>query len=440
MFSKNLTIPALKAIYQATILENPYIPFFPTDKQFKFLLNFEKEILYGGAAGGGKSVALLMAALMFAEVPGYKALVLRRTYPQLSLPGALIDLAHTWLSETDAKWNDKDKKWVFPSGASLHFGFLRTEQDKYRYQGSAYHYVAFDELTQFTESQYTYLFSRNRKIRGAKVPLRFRSTSNPGGIGHEWVKNRFLTEAKPGRVFIPAGIKDNPHLNREEYEKNLDELDPITRRQLKEGDWEIAPSGDFFKREKFEITGSYPAKARCIRYWDLAGTESAAGKDPDYTAGVKMCEFNGVYWIVDVVRKRLSPVGVEELIRQTAELDGVRTEIFIEQEPGSSGKNTISHYARNILKGYCFKGVKSTGSKITRAKPLASAVENGNVKLVNTGWNRDFIEECAVFPQKGFHDDQVDAASGAFEQLSSPGAGRIINQKLDRSSRITRGY
>jgi len=441
MFLKNLNKAALKAVYQETILKNPYIPYIPTNKQLEFLLNFQKEILYGGAAGGGKSIALLMAALMFMEEPTYKALILRRNYSQLTLPGALMDIAREWLNETDVKWNSQEKQWIFPSGATLNFGFLDTDNDKYRYQGAAFHFVGFDELTQFSESQYIYLFSRSRKIIDSKIPLRFRTTSNPGGIGHEWVKNRFLTQKKRDRFFISAGLTDNPYLNKEEYEKNLDELDPITRKQLKDGNWDVLAEGNFFKREKFEIVEDYPKKVPTVRYWDLAASEEKAGRNPDFTAGVKICEQNGIYWIVDVIKKRLSPAGVEALIKQAAELDGVHTEIFMEQEPGSSGLNTISHYSRNILKGYVFKGIRATGSKIIRAKPFASAVENGNVKLVRGGWNKDFIDECAVFPQKGFHDDQVDAASGAFEQLGKGGRrGKIITAKIDRASRVTRGY
>ncbi|HSA05942.1 MAG TPA: phage terminase large subunit [Candidatus Gastranaerophilales bacterium] len=437
---KKLDIPTLKAIYQVTILENPYIPVIPTDKQLEFLLNFDKEILYGGAAGGGKSAALLMAALMFVEDPDYKGLILRRTYSQLTLPGALMDMSFEWLGGTDAKWCGQEKQWIFPSGATLNFGYLDAEQDKYRYQGAAFHFVGFDELTQFSEAQYTYLFSRTRKMNDSKIPLRFRSASNPGGIGHEWVKDRFITQNSPERKFVPATIQDNPHLEKESYLENLSNLDPVTRKQLQEGNWDVIQGGNFFRQEKFEVVDIYPKNAHSVRYWDLAATQECSNKDSDYTAGVKICEQNGIYWIVDVIRKKLSPAGVESLIRQTAELDGIRAEIFMEQEPGSSGLNTISHYARNILAGYCFKGVKSTGSKILRAKPLASAVENNNVKLVRGAWNREFINECAVFPQKGFHDDMVDAASGAFQQLQKGGAVQISSQKLDRSSGVTRGY
>jgi predicted phage terminase large subunit-like protein len=475
MFSKKLDIPTLKAIYALTILENPYIPIEPTDKQLEFLLNFDTEVLYGGAAGGGKSAALLMAALMFVEEPDYKALILRRTYSQLTLPGALMDMAHTWLANTDAVWCEKEKAWVFPSGATLTFGHLSSENDKYRYQGAEYHFIGFDELTQFTETQYEYLFSRMRKPAESKFPLRFRSASNPGGVGHEWVKARFLgtnansqskdchdastrlvpqpqvgsvgnpltTEesARKGRRFIPANLNDNPYLDRESYIASLSRLDPVTRKQLEEGDWEVQYSSGFFPVEKFEYVDLYPQKVRTVRYWDLAGSAEAKGKDPDYTAGVKICMQGGYYWIVDVVRARLAPAEVEELIRNTAELDGKHTEIFMEQEPGSSGVAVINHFARNVLRGYCFKGVKSTGSKLERSKPFASAVGNGLVRLVRGGWNRDFVDECSVFPQKGFHDDMVDAASGAFEQLNKGGAlGRVEPVKVDRAAAVTRGY
>ncbi|OGI00459.1 MAG: hypothetical protein A2Y25_11970 [Candidatus Melainabacteria bacterium GWF2_37_15] len=424
-----------------TIYNNKYIPekFRPTNKQIKFLLNEKREVLYGGAAGGGKSVALLMAALMYVDVPNYKALLLRRTYSQLALPCALMDMAHAWLDDKkDATWCAQQKQWTFKSGATLTFGYLDTERDKYRYQGAAFHFVGFDELTQFTEAQYIYLFSRIRKSITTEIPLRFRAASNPGGVGHDWVKKRFFQEKTPDRVFISAGLSDNPYLDREEYEKNLNELDPVTRKQLRDGDWDILPGGNFFHREKFEIVDDYPKNARTVRYWDMAASERFGA---DFTAGVKICAYNGQYWIVDVIREKSSPAGIENLIKQTAELDGIGVEIFMEQEPGSSGINTISHYARNILNGFAFKGIRSTGSKITRVQPFAAAVENNNVKVVRGLWNRAFIDECVIFPQPNYHDDQVDAAGGAFEQLNwASSVAQITTAKIDRASRVCEGY
>ena len=124
------------------------------------------ETLYGGAAGGGKSDWLLMSALDYVDVPGYAALLLRRTYQDLAKPGALIDRAHSWLHQTDARWNEQKKQWRFPSGAVIDFGYLEQANDVYQYQSAEYQMVGFDELTQFEEPQYLYLFSRLRRLRG----------------------------------------------------------------------------------------------------------------------------------------------------------------------------------------------------------------------------------------------------------------------------------
>ena len=157
-----------------------FIPHTPTPKQLAFLLLGGQEALFGGSAGGGKTDALLMAALQSVDTPGYAALVLRRTYADLSLPGALMDRAQEWLGPTAARWHDTEKTWAFPSGATITFGYLEHELDKFRYQGSELSFCAFDELTQFTESQYRYLFSRLRRLAGSDIPLRMRSASNPG--------------------------------------------------------------------------------------------------------------------------------------------------------------------------------------------------------------------------------------------------------------------
>lgn len=213
-----------------------WCPHDPTPKQRLFLDLDCLEALYGGAAGGGKSDALLMDALAFSDVPGYSALLLRRTYTDLALPGAIMDRSHEWLAGTAAHWTDKDKRWTFPSGATLVFGYLDGPRDHFRYMSSEFQYIGFDEVTQFEERHYTYLFSRLRRTRGVEVPLRQRCATNPGGIGHDWVKRRFIDEPAE-RQFIPARLDDNPYLDAVEYERSLANLDPITWKQLREGAW-----------------------------------------------------------------------------------------------------------------------------------------------------------------------------------------------------------
>jgi hypothetical protein len=212
----------------------------PTEPQAAFLLLDCLEALYGGAAGGGKSDALLMGALQYVDTPGYAAGLFRKTYADLTKPGALIDRSHQWLQGTDATWNEQKKLWRFPSGAVIQFGHLEHENDIYNYQGAEFQYLGFDELTQLSLKQYRYLLSRLRRLKGVKIPLRARAGSNPGGVGHDWVRNRFLIAGPAaGRVFVPAKLEDNPHLDVEEYELSLAELDDVTRRQLRQGDWSV---------------------------------------------------------------------------------------------------------------------------------------------------------------------------------------------------------
>lgn len=174
------------------------------------------------------------------DVPGYAALILRRTYGDLALPGAIMSRAREWLYGK-AHWHDKTYTFKFPSSATLTFGYCESEEDVYRYQGTEAQYIAFDELTQFSETQYEYLFSRLRGTSNIEVPLRMRAASNPGGVGHGWVRDRFIRKRKPGVIFIPAKLSDHPDKKfKEEYHKSLSHLPDTLRQQYEEGDWDVA--------------------------------------------------------------------------------------------------------------------------------------------------------------------------------------------------------
>ena len=409
-----------------------YAPHEPTPRQRLALLLNIRELLYGGAAGGGKSDYLLMAALQYVNVPGYAALLLRRTFPQLAKADGLIPRAQEWLAGSDAIWSAKDSMWTFPSGARIEFGHIQHENDKYNYQGAAYQFVGFDELTQFSEDQYRYLISRVRRpsdpgVVLSDVPLRIRAGSNPGGIGHDWVKRRFLTEENDARRFLPAKLGDNPYLDAEEYAAGLQLLDPVTREQLLNGDWTVRKSGGYFKREWVEIVEAPPSDARAVRFWDLAATEPKAGADPDWTVGAKVWEKDGHYFVGPLVRKRISPQGIDSLMLGTARLDGNTVPVRIEQEPGSSGKIAISHFAK-LLTGFDVRGLRATGSKLVRFAPFASQCEAGNVSFIDGPWITDCIDELESLPD-GSHDDQGDAIAGAFNELA--GGGMSFDDALD---------
>lgn len=412
-----------------TVINNHFIPHEPTHKQAKYLLVPNLEAFYGGAAGGGKSDGLLMAALQFVDMSNYAAILFRRTYPDLKLPGALMDKAQEWLHDK-AHWNEITKTWTFASGATLSFGYMQYETDKYRYQSAEFQFIGFDELTQFSQTQYEFLFLRLRRLADSKIPLRMRSASNPGGIGHLWVKSRFVNEATrdPKRVFVSAKLADNPHLDRESYMRGLQELDPITRQQMLDGIWIDRGPGDKFRREWFETVEALPTTLRRVRYWDMAATKKAKGKDPSYTVGTLVVEKDGIFYVADVVRMRGTPGEVERAIKFTAKRDGKDVAVGMEQEPGSSGITVISHFRRNVLPGYTVIGNRPTGSKELRANPFSSVAEAGNVKILEGRWNEEWLDEFEGFPS-GQHDDQVDSTVGGYEILTGSGsqkAARVV--------------
>lgn len=410
------------------------------------------EVFYGGAAGGGKSDWLLMGALEYVDVPGYAAIVFRRTFTDLALPGAIMARAHEWLAPHAARgvchWSGQDKRWTFESGATLQFAYMEHANDELRYQSAEFQYVAFDELTHFPEQQYRYMFSRLRRPAGgalSQVPLRMRSASNPGGPGHDWVRGRFIDEPARSRVYVPAKLSDNPHVDRDAYIRSLAHLDPVTRQRLLEGDWSVREPGGFFQREWFgDIVDRAPLGVRRVRFWDLAATvPTSENPDPDWTVGLLLAEMGGRFWVEDVIRVRVTPKQVEALVSQTASVDGPGVPVRMEQEPGSSGKTVVEDYRRRVLAGYDFQGKPSTGSKEDRARPVSSRVEAGDFQLARGPWNREFLDELEAYTgdlDKHAHDDQVDALSGAYRDLTfgRDGATTVRQSHLDEAPRTIR--
>ena len=251
--------------------------------QTEFLAASEREVLYGGSAGGGKTMALIADPMRYFHNPNFNGLILRRTTDELR---EIIWKTQELYPKAfkGAKWQERKSQWVFPSGARLWLTYLERDEDVLRYQGQAFSYVAFDELTQHsTPFAWNYMRSRLRTT-DPTLPTFMRATTNPGGPGHQWVRRMFIdpspankpfaaTDLESGepmlypegspkagqplfyRRFIPASLYDNPYLAEDgQYEANLLSLPEMQRRQLLEGDWAIAEGAAFSEfREKDHV-------------------------------------------------------------------------------------------------------------------------------------------------------------------------------------------
>ena len=271
----------------------------PLPVQNEFLSASEEEVLFGGSAGGGKSFAVVVDALGAPQSaynnPKYRALIIRRTFPELK---SLIDTSRDIYSAISPKavYNESKKEWKFPSGAKVIFGYLARDSDKYQYQGQEFQYIAIDELTAFpSSSTYEYLLSRLRASTEANIKCYIRATCNPGGAGHEWVRDRWQIDDQGNqtritvrenwvRRFIPARLSDNPYLNETGYREQLEALPEAERRALLEGRWDIYDvEGSVYKNEISDMLNGnrytsvpHDPSLQVITAWDLGMGDATA--------------------------------------------------------------------------------------------------------------------------------------------------------------------
>ena len=374
-------------------------------------------------------------------------------------------------SQVNGHPREHDLEWEFPSSMRIKFSHLEYNKTVHQWQGSQVPMFGFDELTEFTQYQFDYLSSRLRSSSG--VPGYIRATCNPkrksfvrvlvdwyikgndyppeerGFPIHErsgklrwyirdkasnrihWFNSRrealreFGSKALPlSFTFIPATIDDNKIGNKKDpaYRAKLENLPRVERMQLLEGNWDVEPNaGDMFDRNKFEIIEALPhGWIDCVRFWDKAGTKPREGRSsPDWTRGVKMVKYpNGLYVVVDVSSLQDEPFEVNELIKTVATQDGFKCRIKEQQDPGQAGKEEAQTFTR-LLGGFSVTTQPFSKNKVLRAAGVRAQVGARNVKILRGEWNEDFLSELNAWTgDKNDTDDQVDAFSGAFNELA----------------------
>jgi predicted phage terminase large subunit-like protein len=422
--------------------------------------------LYGGAAGGGKSYALLIDFARYIDNPRYGGVIFRRTCPQITNEGGLWDSAAELYPAIGAEPKEGNLEYEFSSGATVRFAHLQHEKTKLDWQGAQLARIGFDELCHFSETQFFYLLSRARTTIGVKPQVR--ATCNPdadswvakfiewwidqdedsptyglpipersgviryfirkNGVIHwadsvEELKAQFGERCKPKSfTFISSKVTDNKILLEKDpdYLANLEAQHAVERSRLLDGNWKVRnEAGKYINRGWFKMVPFAPQGGTECRFWDFAATEKKTkGDDPDWTVGAKMRRIGSDYFIVDVIRLRSNPGEVERSVLNTAALDGVGCAIGWEIEGGSSGKMVTADLIKKLA-GYNARPERPIGDKLTRAKPFAVQAEAGNVYVVKAAWNEEFLSVLHNIPD-GDHDDDLDAAGGAFRSLALP--------------------
>lgn len=371
------------------------------------------------------------------------------------------------------------------SGFKITFSHLQHEKNKYDYQGAQIPIIYFDELTHFSRTQFFYLVGRNRSTCG--IDPYVRASCNPDK--NSWVRSfidwwidsdGYAMVERSGKLrwlcvydnkdhwfstkedaiehfgindetgepnfppisvtFILSRLKDNKILTDADptYKAKLMALSKVERERLlgdeeRGGNWDVVSSaGMFFKRHYFEEIEHLPPLKRIVRCWDRAATDWNVGDDeslkPDATAGVKMGEtFDGKFIIIDVEVQRYSPGKVDNLILNIARQDGPAVTVKGFQDPGSAGVAEKDNFIK-LLSGFPVVIEKITKDKETAAKPLSSQAEHGNIKILASCRNKEYLySELENFPEDA-HDDTVDGASGAFNELNSSNVGNFTSK------------
>lgn len=458
----------------------PMIKFGPQPGPQEKFLSCEADIVfYGGAAGGGKTYSMLLEALRNTDLPDFGAVIFRRTIPEIKNEGGIFDESMKMYPFFNATPNHSELYWRFPSGSTISFAGLEHDKSVLNWQGAQICMIGFEELTHFTKRQFFYMLSRNRSSCGVRPYIRCTTNPdkkswvrsfidwwihpklNPDGTVNELagypIESRsgviryFIVEnneviwrdspdefADPTQAksftFIAAKLTDNKILmaNDPGYLANLKALPKHERDALEGGNWDAeATVGEFFLRDWFPVIKAMPANVkRVLRYWDRAASEEDTA---DYTAGIKLAElYDGRFVVMHSNRFRGRPMKVESSVLNTASQDGFQTEIGIEQDPGQAGLME-AQYLVGKLSGYRTHINKPTVNKLTRAGPVSSQAEVGNILVLEGPWNEDFFQELDAFPSKA-HDDQVDALSGAFQILTGDRVGTFTKDHAELKS------
>ena len=433
--------------------------------------------IYGGAAGGGKSWALLLEPMRHRDEADFAAVFFRRTTVQVRNPGGLWDESFKLYASTGAEPLLNTLEWRFPSGARVRFAHLEHDKTVLEWQGAQVPLICFDELTHFTAAQFWTMTARNRSL-GAVAPY-IRATCNPDadswvaeliawwidadtglpirkragvvrwfvrlGDRLEWGDRASLRRRHPklpprSLTFIPARLEDNKALIAADpgYRANLLALPRVERERLLHGNWKIRPAaGLLFNRAWCQVVDAAPAGLVVKRGWDLAATPKTETNDPDWTSGVKLGRSaDGRYWVLDHRRIRATPAGVERFLANTAAEDGPEVEIALPQDPGQAGKSQAAALV-GALEGYAVRASPESGDKVTRFGPFSAQAEAGNVLVLRGAWNEAWFASLESFPTAP-HDDDADATSRAFgahqTKLASAGFLEWTREEMARSA------